>query len=154
MVSYTKGQTSMKPPNEGEIVKQFMRKTFVASATAIVLSSGATAALAEDASTTSTTVPATTATKTISAERTAYRLALQAYNKAKVEINKNFATAMRDANSARRTARESATTKEAKKAAQTAFSSAITAAQNARTAALAALGDPPVKPVKAPATNS
>lgn len=134
-------------------MKLFIRKTIVASATAIVLSSGASAALADDASSTSTTVPATSGAKTVSAERAAYRLALQTYNKAKIEINKNFATAMREANSARRTARETATTKEAKKAVQTAFSAAVTAAQDARTAALAALGDPPVKPVKATTTN-
>ncbi len=134
-------------------MKQVMKKMVIASATAIVLSSGATAVHAADESTTSTTVPATAETKTISAERTAYRLALQAYNKAKIEINKTFANAMRDANSARRSARETATTKEAKKAAQTAFSTAVTAAQNARTAALTALGNPPVKPVKAGESN-
>lgn len=115
---------------------------------ALVMSSGATVAFAEDATSPSTSVPTTSTPKTISAERSAYRIALQAYNKAKIEINKNFALAMREANTARRTARESATTKEAKKAAQIVFSAAITAAQNARTAALTALGNPPVKPVK------
>ena len=110
-------------------MKQFAKKTLVVTTIALVMSSGATAALAEDASSPSTTVPTASTPKTI-------------------EINKNFATAMKEANTARRTARESATTKEAKKAAQIAFSAAITTAQNARTAALTALGDPPVKPVK------
>lgn len=129
-------------------MKHFAKKTFAMATIALVMSSGATVAFAEDATSPSTSVPTTSTTKTISAERSAYRIALQAYNKAKIEINKNFALAMREANTARRTARESATTKEAKKAAQIVFSAAITAAQNARTAALAALGDPPVKPVK------
>jgi ABC-type multidrug transport system fused ATPase/permease subunit len=137
-----------KAPNKGVNMKQFAKKTLVVTTIALVMSSGATAALAEDASSPSTTVPTASTPKTISAERSAYRTALQAYNKAKIEINKNFATAMKEANTARRTARESATTKEAKKAAQIAFSAAITTAQNARTAALTALGDPPVKPVK------
>lgn len=129
-------------------MKKSVQKVLAVTAIALVMTNGATAALAEDASSPTTTVPAQSAPNANSAERSAYRLALQAYNKAKIEINKNFATAMKEANTARRTARESATTKEAKKAAQLAFSAAITAAQNARTAALTALGDPPVKPVK------
>lgn len=96
-------------------MKQFAKKTLVVTTIALVMSSGATAALAEDASSPSTTVPTASTPKTISAVRSAYRTALQAYNKAKIEINKNFATAMKEANTARRTARESATTKEAKR---------------------------------------
>lgn len=143
-----------KAPNKGVNMKQFAKKTFVVTTIALVMSSGATAALAEDASSPSTTVPTASTPKTISAERSAYRIALQAYNKAKVAIEKTFAEAMRTANATRRSAREAATTDAAKKAAREAFSAAIAAAQSARTSALTALGNPPVKPVKAGESNN
>lgn len=145
---------SKKAPNKGVNMKQFVKKILVVTSIALIMSSGATAALADDASTTSTTVPATLGTKTVSAERAAYRLALQTYNKSKVAIEKTFAEAMRTANATRRTAREAATTNAAKKTAREAFSAAISAAHSARTSALAALGNPPVKPVKAGETNN
>jgi uncharacterized membrane protein len=143
-----------KTPNKGVNMKQFAKKSLVVTTIALVMSSGATTAFAEDASSPSTTVPKASSPKTESAQRAAFRTALQAYNKAKIEINKNFVAALKEANTARRTARESATTNEAKKAAQTAFSAAVTAAQDVRTAALASLGNPPVKPVQAGETNN
>ena len=153
-------------------MKQLAKRTLAATTIALIMTSGATAALADNSS--STTIPTSSVptsstsvpkkhdeTKPTPEKRAAYissiqtyRTALTNYNKSKVAIEKAFAAAMRTANETRRTAREAATTDAAKKAAREAFSAAMTTAQSARTSALAALGNPPVKPVKAGETNN
>lgn len=153
-------------------MKRLAKKSLVVTTIALVMSSGATVALADNSS--STTIPTSSVptsstsvpkkhdeSKPTPEQRAAYvtaiqtyRVAFQNYIKSKVAIEKAFAAAMRTANATRRTAREAATTDAAKKAAREAFSAAMTTAQSARTSALAALGSPPVKPVKAGESNN
>jgi hypothetical protein len=158
-----------KSPYKGDDMKQFAKKTLAATTIALIMTSGATAALADDSS--STTIPTSSVptsvpkkrdeVKPTSAQRAAYATALQTYraaltnyNKSKVAIEKAFGEAMRAANSTRTAAREAAVTAQEKKAIYTTFITAMSAAHAARSSALAALGSPPVKPVKAGESNN
>jgi hypothetical protein len=161
-----------KSPYKGDDMKQFAKKTLAATTIALIMTSGATAALADDSS--STTIPTssipTSSTsvpkkrdevKPTSAQRAAYATALQTYRtaltnyiKSKVAIEKAFGEAMRAANSTRTAAREAAVTAQEKKAIYTTFITAMSAAHAAHSSALAALGSPPVKPVKAGESNN
>jgi hypothetical protein len=164
-----------KSPNEGDNMRQFARKTLVATSIALIMTSGATAAMADDSSSssptstiprTSTTIPSSSPTSSVPrnndgprltpAQRAAYLSALQTYRTeltnyytSKVAIEKAFWDAVRDANSTRIAARETAVTAQEKKAVHTAFNTSMSDARAARTSALPALGTPPVKPVKA-----
>ncbi|MGA1070125.1 MAG: hypothetical protein ACO3TW_04140 [Ilumatobacteraceae bacterium] len=135
---------------QGESMKQIMKKTIVATATALLLSTTATAALADDATSPSTTVPKEVKTKSseYSAAIAKYRTELKEYNDARKAIFKKFVEATKAANATRKSAREGATTKTEIKAVLTAFQEAISAATSERAAALAALGNPPAKPTK------
>lgn len=136
-------------------MKQIAKRIITVTTIALVITNGATAALAEDASSPSTTVPTSASVpKTVSGERSAYRTAVQNYNKARIAINKTFIDAVRSANETRRAAIQAATEKGARKAAQAAFSAALNAAQDARTSAFAALGNPPSKPTTSVPTTS
>lgn len=140
----------MQLTQQGETMKQLTRKAIVATATALLLSTTATAALADDTTSPSTTVPKEVKTKSseYSAAIAKYRTELKEYNAAKKAIFKKFADATKAANETRRSAREGATTKTEIKAVLTAFQEAISAASSERAAALAALGNPPTKPTK------
>jgi len=161
-----------KDTYKGETMKQLAKKALVASTIAIIMSSGATVALADDSS--STTIPSSSVPRSSTsvpknddgprltpAQRAAYASALQTYrtalinyNKSKVAIEKAFRDAMRTANSNRTASREAAVTAQEKKAVYTTFITAMSTAHAARSSALAALGSPPVKPVKAGESNN
>ena len=153
-------------------MKQFAKRTLAATTIALIMTSGATAALADNSS--STTIPTSSVptsstsvpkkhdeTKPTPEQRAAYitsiqtyRTALTNYIKSKVAIEKAFGEAMRAANSARTAAREAAVTAQEKKAVYTTFITAMSAAHAARSSALTALGSPPVKPVKPGESNN
>jgi len=153
-------------------MKRLAKKSLVVTTIALVMSSGATVALADNSS--STTIPTSSVptsstsvpkkhdeSKPTPEQRAAYvtaiqtyRVAFQNYIKSKMAIEKTFLEAMRTANSTRKAAREAAVTDQEKKAAYTTFTSAMSAAHAARSSALAALGSPPVKPVKAGESNN
>lgn len=138
-------------------MRQFARKTLVATSIALIMTSGATAAMADDSSSSSPTssVPRNNdGPRLTPAQRAAYLSALQTYRTeltnyytSKVAIEKAFWDAVRDANSTRIAARETAVTAQEKKAVHTAFNTSMSDARAARTSALTALGNPPVKPV-------
>ncbi len=131
-------------------MKSVTKKLLVAAATALVLSNGATVALADDSASPTTTIPKAAKTKNpeYATALANYRTELKEYNEAKKSIFKAFQDATKAANAARKTAREVATTDQAKKDVMTAFQSAISSATAARVAALAALGNPPTKPTR------
>ena len=146
-----------KSPNEGDNMRQFARKTLVATSIALIMTSGATAAMADDSSSSSptSTIPRNNVGPRLTpAQRAAYLSALQTYRTeltnyytSKVAIEKAFWDAVRVANSTRIAARETAVTAQEKKAVHTAFNTSMSDARAARTSALTALGNPPVKPV-------
>lgn len=131
-------------------MKIVSKKLLVAAATVLVLSNGATVALADDTASPTTTIPKAVKTKNpeYATALANYRTELKEYNEAKKAIFKAFQDATKAANAVRKTARELATTDQAKKDAMAVFQSAISSATAARVAALAALGNPPTKPTR------
>lgn len=128
------------------------KKLIVAVATSLILTSGASAAFADDGSDSGKSESSTSAEfghgrfKLTAEQKAAFKADLDAFSAARKVIMTTFHTAMETAHDAYETAREAATTDEARSAARVSFKAAVTVAVQVKTDALKALGPKPEKP--------